>query len=112
MLNSGDLKEFVALDKRQSTNDGAGNYQTDFVQQFTRRAGFAYAGGGETVTAERLNGRSIFKVRLRKDAQTKLITSDWRMRDTKRGVTYAIREVDAVTHPLCIFLTVVSGVAS
>ncbi|WP_320188920.1 head-tail adaptor protein (plasmid) [Agrobacterium rosae] len=112
MINSGDLKERVALDKREPTNDGAGNYQSDFVEQFNRRASFVYAGGSEAVMAERLEGRSVFKVRLRKCDQTKLITSGWQLRDTRRGTVYAIREVDAVTHPLCVFLTVMSGVAS
>ncbi len=112
MLNAGDLRERVALDKRQATNDGAGNHRTDFVQQFERRAQFVYAAGSEAVMAERLGGRSVLKIRLRKDSQTKQITSDWQLRDVRRGTVYAIREADTVTHPQCVYLVVVSGVAS
>lgn len=112
MINSGDLRERVALDKREKTDDGAGNHQTGFVEQFTRRAAFVYAGGGEAVQAERLQGRSILKIRLRKDSKTTLIAQDWQLRDVRRGTVYAIREVDAVTQRDCVFLTVMSGVAS
>lgn len=112
MLNAGDLRERVFLDKRERTNDGAGNHLTgDFQVQFSRRAAFVYAGGGESVMAERLEGRSIIKIRMRKDSQTKLITADWQLRDARRGTVYAIREVDAVTNPMCVYLVVVSGVA-
>ncbi|CDZ43191.1 Hypothetical protein NGAL_HAMBI1146_59640 [Neorhizobium galegae bv. officinalis] len=112
MPSAGDLKEKVALDKRQTTNDGAGNYQSDFVEQFDRRAAFVYAGGGEAVAAERLEGRSIMKIRLRSDTQTRSITSDWQVRDARRGTAYAIREVDAVTNPRWVYLVVSSGVAA
>lgn len=112
MIDAGSLKERVALDKRQRTDDGAGNYRADFVEQFQRRAAFIYAGGSEAVVAERLQGRAILKVRLRKDAQSKTIGTDWQLRDVRRGTVYAIREVDIVTHPHCVFLTVISGVAS
>ena len=112
MINSGDLRERVALEKRETQNDGAGNHRTDFVKQFERRAQFVYAGGSEAVTAERLQGRSIMKIRLRKDLRTREITSDWQVRDVRRGTVYAIREADTVTHSLCVYLVVVSGVAS
>lgn len=112
MIDAGSLKERVALDKRARVNDGAGNYRSDFVEQFQRRAAFIYAGGSEAVVAERLQGRAILKVRLRKDVLSKTIGTDWQLRDVRRGTVYAIREVDAVTDPLCVFLTVISGVAS
>jgi head-tail adaptor len=111
MLSSGDLKQRVALERREKTNDGAGNHQAAFVEQFQRRAGFVYAGGGEAIAAERLLGRSILKIRMRSDQQTRSITADWRLRDVRRGTLYAIREVDAVTDPQCVYLVVSSGVA-
>jgi head-tail adaptor len=111
-MKAGDLKELVALDARQDGDDGAGNYQSTFVQRFERRAGFVYAGGGEGISAERLQGRSTMKIRLRNDPDTRTITSDWQLRDLQRGTVYAIREVDAVTDPQCVYLVVQSGVAS
>ncbi|MBP2550182.1 head-tail adaptor [Neorhizobium galegae] len=112
MIDAGSLKERVALDKRARVSDGAGNYRSDFVEQFQRRAAFIYAGGSEAVVAERLQGRAILKVRLRKDVLSKTIGTDWQLRDVRRGTVYAIREADVVTDPLCVFLTVISGVAS
>lgn len=108
----GDLKERIAFDQRTLTNDGAGNWQSAFAERFQRRAAFIYAGGGEAVVAERLQGRSIMKLRVRKDAQTRLVEPDWQVRDARRGTVYAIREVDAVTDPLWVYLVVSSGVAS
>lgn len=112
MLSAGDLREKVALEKRETFTDDAGNHQRDFVQQFQRRAAFVYAGGGEAVKADRLEGQSIMKIRLRGDSDTRLIKSDWQVRDVRRGTVYAITEVDAVTNPLCVYLKVSSGVAS
>lgn len=112
MINAGDLKERVALDERDEIEDGAGNYQGVFVERFSRRAQFVYAGGKEAISADRLQGQSIMKVRLRKDSQTKTITSDWQLRDARRGTVYAIREVDAVTDPACVYLVVSSGVTA
>lgn len=112
MTKAGDLKERVALEKRRSVNIGAGNHQSSFVEEFQRRAEFVYAGGGESVAAERLQGRSIMKIRVRKCSQTMSITADWQLRDARRGTVYAIREVDAVTNPLWVYLVVSSGVAS
>lgn len=61
--------------------------------------------------AERLAGKSVIKIRMRNDSQTRQITSDWRMRDARRGTVYAIREADTVTDPQWVYLVVVSGVA-
>ena len=112
MLSAGELKERVAFDQRERASDGAGNYRSDFVERFTRRAAFDYAGGSEAVVGERLQGRAILKVRLRSDALTRTIQTEWQMRDVRRGTTYAIRSVDAVTDPQCVYLVVSSGVAS
>jgi hypothetical protein len=59
MAGAGDLKHRVAFDRRERVNDGAGNWQSGFVEQFSRRAAFIYAGGGESVMAARLEGRSV-----------------------------------------------------
>lgn len=110
MAGAGDLRHRVAFDKRERVSDGAGNKQAEFVEQFTRRAAFTYAGGGESVMAARLEGRGILKVRVRSCRQTRTITQDWQMRDVRRGTSYAIKEVDAVTSRLWVYLVVESGV--
>jgi Phage head-tail joining protein len=117
----GDLRHRVAFDRRKQVDDGYGNTEGDFVEQFMRRAQFIYAGGGESVMAARLEGRGVVKVRVWSCAQTRTISQDWQMRDARSGAfvdgvwtgtTYAITEVDAVTDPQWVYLVVERGVAS
>ncbi len=112
MAGAGDLRHRVAFDKRQRVKDGAGNWQSSFVEQFQRRAAFVYAGGGEAVMAARLEGRGVLKVRVRSCSLTRTITQDWQMRDARLGTVYAIKEVDAVTDRQWVYLVVERGVAS
>ncbi|MGI2036406.1 phage head completion protein [Rhizobium panacihumi] len=112
MVSAGELKERVAFDEREQEKGEGGNWQHKFVERFQRRAKFVYAGGGESIMAERLQGKSTMKVRLRKDSSTRAITADWQMRDVRLGTVYAIREVDAVTVPGEVYLVVSSGGAS
>lgn len=112
MVRAGKLLERVALEKRQKVDDGAGNKRSDFQKQFERRADFIYTRGSETVSGDGLTAQASFKVKLRKDSQTKLITTAWQLRDARRGTVYAIREADVLTQRDSVFLTVVSGVAS
>lgn len=112
MAGAGDLQHRVAFDRRQRTNDGAGNWQSGFVEQFSRRAAFIYAGGRESVMAARLEGRSVLKVRLRSCSLTRTIEQDWQMRDVRTGAVYAIKEVDAVTDRLWVYLVVERGAPS
>ncbi|MDQ1183578.1 head-tail adaptor protein [Agrobacterium larrymoorei] len=112
MVKAGSLRERVVLEKREKTDDGAGNKQSDFQKQFERRAAFIYSRGSEAVNGDGLTGQASFKVKLRKDSQTTLITTAWQVRDARRGTVYAIREADVVTQNDAVFLTVVSGVAS
>lgn len=112
MAGAGDLRHRVAFDRRVETSDGYGNYEGDWAEQFSRRAAFIYAGGGESVTAARLEGRGVMKVRVRSCMLTRTIEQDWRMRDARSGAEYAIREVDAVTDRQWVYLVVERGVAS
>ncbi|TKT78420.1 head-tail adaptor protein [Aquamicrobium sp. LC103] len=109
MPGAGDLRHRVAFDKRGRVNDGAGNWQSGFVGQFTRRAAFIYAGGGESVMAARLEGRGVLKVRVRSCSLTRTIKQDWRMRDARTGTAYSIKEVDAETDRQWVYLVVERG---
>ena len=113
---AGDLDHRVAFDKRETGNPDSpadyGNTQTDFVEQFQRRAAFKYAGGSESIVAARLEGRGVIKVRVRRDSLTKTIEPDWQMRDVNTGTVYAIRDVDHVTDRDWVWLVVERGVAT
>jgi hypothetical protein len=109
----GSLKERVAFDLRLEVDDGYGNTAAgDFTPQFECAAEFRPRGGSEAVIAARLEGRNIFGVYIRSSVQARQITTDWRMRDARRGTVYAIRTVDVITDRAFVYLTVESGVAA
>jgi head-tail adaptor len=113
MTGAGDLDHRVAFDARTAVDDGSGNEVSGpFTERFKRLAAFVYAGGGEAVMAARLEGRGVLKVRVRSCSLTRGISSDWRMRDVRRGTPFNIREVDAVTDRDWVYLVVESGGAS
>ncbi|AZN72744.1 head-tail adaptor protein [Georhizobium profundi] len=108
-ISAGDLKHRVAFDKRAQVHDGFGNKQAAFQEEFSCRAAFSHRGGSEAVMAARLEGRHVLGVYVRSSENTRHIGSDWRMRDVRTGVVYAIDVVDAVTDRQWVYLTVESG---
>ncbi|MGY5791915.1 head-tail adaptor protein len=122
---AGILFERVAFDLRVTKQDGYGNEQASFVEQFQRRAGFTFMRGGETVIASRLEGRQPIVVRVRRDSNTLLITPDWRMRDVRNGAwhgsgddqywdgpIYAVRSIAPTDDRQFLDIMVESGVAA
>lgn len=111
-----DLFHSVAFDARVEENPDSpvdyGNTVSAFREQFKRRAAFVYAGGSESVVAARLEGKGVLKVRVRSDGATRIIQADWRMRDTRTGTIYAIRDVDSVTDRQWVYLVVERGIAA
>lgn len=85
---------------------------TIWVQKYACWAQFVYDRGSEVVEAARLEGRSTFKVRVRQCVVARAVTTDWRMRDTRRGTEYALIEVDSITDRAWIYMVVQSGRAS
>lgn len=109
------MRERVSFDYPVETPDGSGGTETGWSalpDSIERPAEFIYSGGGESVEASRLTGSFAFKVRIRNGAQSKTITSAWRMRDLKRGEIYNVREVDAVTNRAWVYLVVEGGAAT
>lgn len=86
------MPEAVALDEPKTTADEYGR-TLGWDQRFEARANFRYLRGGETVQAARLEGRQVVVVTIRQHAKSQAITSAWRMRDTRRGITYNVRSV-------------------
>ncbi|WHZ35753.1 head-tail adaptor protein [Sagittula sp. MA-2] len=109
--HGGALVERVAFDAYTQTRTSTGGFTQTWEEQFTTRAQFVYAGGGEAVVSARLAGQSVFKVKVRSSEATRAITSEYRMRDTRRDKTYNVREADPVTDRQWVWLLVESGVA-
>lgn len=105
------LVESVAFDEEVETPDGYGGFNRVWTQRHACRAEFIYSRGSEAVNAARLQGRSIYKVRVRQCGASRAITTDYRMRDVRRGTEYQIREVDAVTDRQWVYVVAESGVA-
>ena len=106
------LREKVAFDAITAAPDGSGGHERTWGEQHVCRAEFIYSRGSEAVNAARLQGRSIYKVKISSCAAARSISTDHRMRDVRRDVEYQIREVDVVTEPKWVFLIVESGVAT
>lgn len=105
------LNEKVRFESPAPFDDGYGNTTHGWTPEFSCRAQFIYARGGESVEAARLQGRSIFKVRIRQCAAARGIQQSWRMVDARRGTAYNIREIDQISDRQWVYLLVESGVA-
>lgn len=91
---AGDLVYRVAFDKKGGpASDGAGGTTRAFAEQFQCRAGFIHLRGGETVQAARLAGQHPQVISVRSSAQTRDVTTDWRIRDVRTGDVFNIRDI-------------------
>lgn len=109
MTAAGDLREAVAFDEPVQSAGPGGVVTTVWTERYVCRAQSIYHRGSEVVEAARLEGRPIYKVRIRQCNAARRITTDWHMRDMRRGVKYAIREVDAVTDRAWVYVVVEGG---
>ncbi|MGB1215950.1 MAG: phage head completion protein [Pikeienuella sp.] len=103
--------ESVAFDGPTENPDGYGGIEIGWAEIHACRAEFIYSRGSEAVEAARLQGRSIYKVKIPQCSSARLITPDCRMRDVRRGTEYQVRGVDAITDRRAIYLEIESGVA-
>lgn len=92
--------------------DGAGGTESVFAEHFTAWAAYTHLRGGEAVMAGRLAGQHPLVVRVRASSQTRQVTSAWRVRDTRTGEFYAIRDVTPSEDRAWIDLLCQSGVAT
>lgn len=110
----GGLIERVAFDAPLDSTDDYGGaedgWQADGLA-IKRPAEFIYKSGGESVDGGRLTGTAMFKVRIHQSENARTITTDYRMRDLRRGTAYQIREIDNVSDDTWIYIVVESGVA-
>jgi head-tail adaptor len=118
------LIERVAFDEPNNAPDGYGGREQGWTEVYSCRAEFIYSRGSEAVDAARLQGKAIYKVRVRSCAAARAVTADYRMRDARRGLPagvegdvlpglrYQIREVDAITDRQWVYIVVEAGAAN
>lgn len=92
-MAAGALKERVSLAARVDRDDGAGNTQSDWVEQFQCAAAYTHLKGGETVMAARLTNKHPMIVRIRSSVASRAVTADWQLTDVRTSKVYAIRDV-------------------
>lgn len=93
-MRAGELRERVAFERRGEADDGAGNVEADWQQVGGAVAArIKFETYGETVTAQRLEGRQPARIMVRASAATRMVTTDWRIRDARSGRTFNITAV-------------------
>lgn len=111
-IDAGRLQHAVAFDRRDTATDAYGGHATTWEEQFACRAQFMHLRGGETAIAARLEGRHPLIARIHASADSRAVTADWRMRDTRTGIAYAVRDVTPSDDRLYLDVLVESGVAA
>lgn len=106
------LDRRVVFAKRVEIDDGLGNVEGRFADQFSLWAAFRSRGGNEAVVAARLEGRNVLGVYLRSSPQSRQIKSDWRMTDKRTGQEYAVKIADAATDRNWVYVEVQTGSAA
>jgi len=94
---AGALKERVSFAVRGDQEDGYGNTVAGWVEQFQDAAEYTHLRGGETVIAARLANRHPQIIRVRASSATRQVTADWRIKDVRTSVEYAVHDVTAST---------------
>lgn len=92
---AGSLRERVSFAVRGEVDDGYGNTQAGWVEQFQDAASYVHLRGGEGVLAARLEHRHPLVLRVRASTRTRAVTSDWKVADIRTGAEYAIKDVTA-----------------
>lgn len=112
-MAAGTLRHRIAFDRREDVDDGYGNTQAEFVEQFVVWGGLQARFGGEAVTAARLSGQQPVTITVRNSSQTEQIKPDWRARDVYSGEIYNIRSIaDPTDGGAYLDLLCQSGVAT
>ena len=90
MTGSGRLSDRMAFDAPTATPNGGGGTVQGWAVQHECWAGVTYLRGTEPVIAARLVGVQPVVIRVRNCAAARAIASDWRARDMRTGVIYAL----------------------
>lgn len=112
MTSTSDLTALIRFDRPRMTDDGYGGQTRTWALAFEVWAQWIYVRGSEVIDAARLQGRAIYKIRLRSNRVSQAVTTEWRVLDKRQpGVEYQVREVDTLTDPAWVYLVVERGVA-
>ncbi|MBD3785637.1 MAG: head-tail adaptor protein [Sphingomonadales bacterium] len=124
-MQSGDLaRARVGFDAPSDDVGAGGVVRRIWSELYQCGAKVIYQRGSEVVESARLEGRAIYKIKIRSCAASRAVDVDWRMRDLRNGLPsgedgdplpgtrYAILEVDTASDPLWVYLVVEKGRAA
>lgn len=121
-MPAGNLRDSVKFQEPVESTGAGGVVTTVWTDRHQTRAQLIYQRGSEVVEAARLEGRPIYKVKIRSCVAARAITTDYRMIDLHRVVYdekgkptvggYAVIEVDAITDPMWVFVVIEGGKAA
>jgi len=103
-MRAGALTERVAFDAPNGGTDAFGGETVGWTEHHVCAAQWTYGKGDESVQAARQAGRSAYKLKVRSSAKTRSVTTDYRLRDVRRGTVWNITSVDAITDRQWVFL--------
>ena len=110
---AGARRERVSFwNKPEPVPDGFGGFTSGWSERFQRRVEFVHLRGGESVQAARLTGQHTIVVRVRSSSEIHGVTTDWKIRDERRGVDYQIKDIEVETSRDYVSFTCQSGVAA
>lgn len=106
MSRAGKLTERVAFDAPSGTTDAFGGDTVAWTAGNPVSAQWIYGKGDEGVQAARQAGRKAYKIKVRSSAAMRAVTTDYRMRDVRRGTSWNVIEVDAITDRAWVYIVV------
>lgn len=111
-MNAGSLaRRKIRIEAPTVVPDGRGGQVRTFVPRVTLHAEFRYERGREAAVPGGRSGTAVFRVKLRRFAETLEISTAEIIRDTASGEVFNIREIDDMTDRQWVFLRVEGGVA-
>ena len=112
-MRAGDMRDRLQFEKRIDADDGYGNTQSTFEAQFQCWGQVVPQRGTEQAMDSRLQGVQPMVIRVRLNAQTETIATDWQVRDLRTDMVYAIKSVvDPTRRREYLEITATSGIAA
>lgn len=92
-MSSGDLRDLMAFEEPSQVEGPGGIISGPWSERFKRLVAIENARGNEHVDARRLQGVNPVMIRVRASAQTRTVTSAWRLRHVLTDEYYNVRSV-------------------
>lgn len=111
-MSAGELRRRLTFYSQPFVSGSGGKKRGAPVEEFTISGGLKPRFGGEEVMAARLQSRQPYTLRIRQNARTRRIGTDWQIKDSA-GTAYNIRTIVDLDEKRAYFeMLIESGVAA